>query len=225
MNNNNKILEKIQLLKKKAKNRRDLNRFKDAEKYVLEAIMIINTELKNLNSSSELFNKLKFQLSDSYGILGGINRRWGLTIKDNQSKFKKSFEYYDLGLEHETSSNNSYNLLNRVISRILFSPELIEEGQVSDINLKLELIKVKDIIETQLKGQRRRDVWALADLGLTKILLEEGDSISAFAEFVNESPLDNVYVSLFSTLEPLSKLNIPQKKEIIRVMEFLESKF
>ena len=85
--------------------------------------------------------------------------------------------------------------------------------------------EIKSLLETQIKGKRKRDVYAYADLGLINILLNQEDPITAFAKFVEEAPRDNVYVSLFSTLEPLSKLETPAKNDLKKAMAFLENRF
>ena len=231
------IFENVIKQKRKAKNRRDIDRFEQAIKYLDQSIQELKeTESENGDLSEEDLKNIHFQLSDCYGIMGGIYRRWGLSINDDdkkerEEKFLKSCEAYEDGYSYEKRENqaNSYNMLNRLISKIFYDPGSLnfsEEEATENSKFVINgLEEAKTTIENQIKSKREKDVWALADLALVNILLDQKGPIEAFSDFVDASPPDYAYISLFSTLEPLSKLDLPVKDKLQKAVEYLEEHF
>ena len=78
-------------------------------------------------------------------------------------------------------------------------------------------------IQAQLRTDRRRAIWALADLGLIRILLYDDEPASAFADFLSEAPPGFVCNSLLSTLIPLSELDIDPKQRLQKAVELIQS--
>jgi hypothetical protein len=233
------IINDIQDLKKKAKNRRDLGNLEFAVKCMQEAIDKTKSFLhQNPSLSEKEANEIDTQLADCCGILGGIYRRLGLQENDPGSQkenFKLSYNCYFEGyiLEKKTSLSNSYNMLNRLISIIFYDPELLKLNSEKnhehfflkeELHLREELKLSEEIIQSQLRTTRRRDIWALSDLALIKVLLNEEDPVTAFSNFVNEAPPTYAYNSLLSTLKPLSELDIDPKENLKKAVNYIEKK-
>ena len=246
-------LDAILDLKTKAKNRRDLKRYKAAVSILDKAIRRAKEGLYDAKTSSSKSRFAK-ELSDCYGMQGGIHRRWGIEAYDDvespldsvQAKklkdlhLAKSIEAYDEGFMYESNADygiiDSYNLVNRLVSRLLYDPTWLEskpKDVPTDIkplakeehqdNVRVQLHSAAKIIREQLKLPRRRDIWALADLALVSVLLnEEGDSWgSAYSDFVAAVPPSYAYESAISALQPLAKLNIPPKRKLTKALEQL----
>jgi hypothetical protein len=221
------IINEAKDLKIKAKNRRDMERYDKAVVFAKQAITSLEDFLKTNDLLSEKeVGELNTQLADCYGIEGGIYRRWGLIDQSFQNeKFKLSIESYDKGYEYEKkgSQANSYNMLNRLIGRILSRPDLLDESEKEDSSSLIEELKeCEQKIQKQLSSERKGDIWALADEGLLKILLKKEDPIIAFSSFVNKAPDSFAYNSLISTLKLLAALNTPRKMDLFTAIDFLE---
>src|SRR5262245_49766966 len=115
-------------LKTKAKNRRDLERYESAASFLETAIQILESALADSTMANRK-SQLASELADCYGLLGGINRRWGLSLTEpekRQELLRESFNSYNKGYQEyeaheEYRITNSYNLLNRLVSLLLYS--------------------------------------------------------------------------------------------------------
>ncbi|MFI5352008.1 MAG: hypothetical protein ACHQZS_03520 [Candidatus Binatales bacterium] len=114
-------------------------------------------------------------LSQSYGSLGG-------TLRD-AGDLQQAIELYDKGNDyeeerrHNCGARDTYNMLQRLIIRLLADPVLLgSPAFVADLsNVRLEL-------ERQVRDGRN-DSWALADLALTQFLCgAEADAVIADLE-------------------------------------------
>jgi hypothetical protein len=228
---NENIIDVIKELKTTAKSKRDSNEFKEAEEVINTAIKKIDTVLaKKASFSEEKTNKLTFELADCYGILGGIYRRWGYYEKNNpelqKEKFKFSYKAYDDGYKFEKASGspNSYNMLNRLVSRIFFQPEWLQAKSEESPDKKY-LINELELAEKEVQSQideERTDVWALADFGMIRVLLNKPKPEEAFKRFVDEAPPSYAYTILLDTLNPLSELNTDAKGNLIKAINYLQ---
>lgn len=171
------------------------------------------------------------ELADCYGIQGGIYRRMGLAHADltvRKEKLLLSYESYDEGYKFEKLSHKpvSYNMLNRLVSRVFFEPEWLGTGPEANSDeahfLKQELQESAAEIENQLR-KGRDDIWCVADLGLNKILLKAENPKSAFSRFVEENPGKSEYNSLLIVLQPLSELAIEPQENIKIAVAYLEA--
>jgi len=101
-------------------------------------------------------------LSQSLGSLGGTYR----DMRDH----KQAILTYDRGNEYEEErrqkckAKDTYNLLQRLIVRLLDNPALVREVAFLD-----QLRAVRDVIQRQV-DEGRDDSWALADLVLVRFL-------------------------------------------------------
>ena len=229
------LFETVRDLKTKAKNRRDLGRYQKGIEILGKAISLLTQEL-NANKALECKSKIASELSDCHGLTGGIYRRWGLASANEQERGERlieSIKAYDKGYEFESKEkygiDDSYNLLNRLLGRILFEPSYLTDSATASISegveplsLPQKLAEAEQVIQQQLKVTRRGDIWAMADLALVKLLLDRADPRSAYADFNSESPPGYAYESVLSVLRPLVELDLPcaaKLQEAIRQLE------
>jgi hypothetical protein len=229
------LLQTIRELKTKAKNRRDLGRYDSAETILGEAISLAQEGLLS-STSTDWKSQLASELSDCYGLLGGIYRRWGLESKTEEERtlhLKKSVDEYQKGYDLEKTDEynivNSYNMVNRLVSHILLEPDLSSTLATNPqgsgpLTVRQALQNAEKDIRDQLKEKRRGDIWALADLALVRLLLDEDDPVPAYAEFISKSPPDYAYESQLSTLRPLAELELPVTNKLRWAVQLLEGK-
>lgn len=159
------------LRKLQAKNLRDDDKVLDAVQVLVSAIQEL--ESNGLNDwESELdqlpevvsaqVQSVAFQLADCIGMLGGNYRRLG------QPKLRDAQDQFDRGSRLEAAPAlgimSSYNTVNAVTLPL-------ERGTRSVADQADELRQAVGTIERQVRGVRRPDRWAWADLGQCHMLL------------------------------------------------------
>lgn len=228
------LLETVRELKTKAKNRRDLERYESAATFLEKAINILKSLFVD-TTLSDCKSNLALELADCYGLLGGINRRWGLSSTDPQERLQRlqaSFEAYDKGYkEYEAREKdkivNSYNLLNRLVSYLLLNPASLNDtpAKLPDgktLLMKKELEQAGESIRQQLLRERRGDIWAIADLALVNLLLDREAPAAAYENFLKSYPPDYAYDSVLSVLRPLVSLQLPVTAKLQDAVQLLE---
>ena len=225
------LIEQIRELKTQAKNRRDLQRYDRAVNILEKAIDLARGQLE----VPELRRQLASELADLYGLLGGVQRRWALEssdLKQRKEHLLDSIRAYDAGWTFESGSygiENSYSMLNRLVSRILLDPSCLEGGlkdwgeKTRPTDVRKDLEEVEATLRSQLEGARRDDYWAAADWALVDLLLGKAkDASSAYALFNSKSPPDYAYGSVLDVLRPLAELDLPvgaALKEAVLMLE------
>jgi hypothetical protein len=225
------LVDEISDLKTQAKNRRDLKRYERAVSILNEAIGLAERSLE----IQELRRRLAEELADCYGLLGGVQRRWALdpNYRDERAlHLRESIRAYDNAWKYESGDYgvvNSYGMLNRLISRLLYDKDSLFVdavtsfgNDVAPLNVRAKLEKAREAIEAQLVQARRDDCWAAADFALVTVLLEKADPISAYASFVSTSPPAYAYKSVVDVLRPLAELEwrvAPALKDAIAYVE------
>jgi len=231
------LLQTIRELKTKAKNRRDLKRYESAATILDRAIALTEGDL-TATDSPDWKAQLASELSDCFGLLGGVYRRWGLESEIPEERIlhlRQSVEAYTRGCNLEVVEEyhivNSYNMVNRLVSYILMKPDSLADSPAQanpalndPLNVREELEKAEEAIRYQLREKRRGDIWALADFALVRLLLEKDDPSPAYAEFNAQSPPDYAYESALSTLRPMAELNFPAASRCHEAAQLLESK-
>jgi tetratricopeptide (TPR) repeat protein len=94
--------------------------------------------------------EVRSELSDSYGMKGGILRREG--------KLEDALSMYEKGLTWE-QEDSTYNLSNSIVLSIILKRQKPDDHEILD--------KLKGVIkklEKQVDGPRRDEWWAWADL-------------------------------------------------------------
>jgi hypothetical protein len=231
-------IERIRELKTGAKNQRDRGAkgYPRALSMLKEAISIAQADL-DVSTVAERRSQLASELSDCYGLVGGVERRWADESKDDERvlHLKASIRAYDDGFKFESDPQygiiDSYNRLNRVLVRLLLRPDALaaDDAAVFDpdippVNLRHELEQTSDVIRRQLAGSRRGNYWALADLALVEVLLDRSPATVAYADFIALSPPDFAYVSALAGLSPLAKLPIPSASSVGEAVALLEDR-
>lgn len=228
------ILSQIQTLKTKAKNRRDAERYEQALKFLERAAQLA---LSHYDSSPTTFAP---ELADIYGMKGGVSRRQAdeaAEAGDSQLRrehLRQSRDAYDLGFEYEREEVgvvNSYNLVNRLVSRILDQPETLEGAPLQDDEVLLpealpgELEAAHREVDSQLAESRRGDAWALADRALLSLLLSDTTTARmAYGPLHSMSPPSYVYDSALSTLRPIAAVASGYRPELQIAVRDLESR-
>jgi hypothetical protein len=146
------------------------------------AITVLKRGLRAVRSQQDEYAKdacrVLEALSQSYGSLGGTWRDAGGLRNRELAR-----ELYDQGNEYEEerrrncSAKDTYNMLQRLIIRLLIKNELIGESDfLADLNA------ARTEIERQV-AKGRDDSWALADLALVRFLCGiEADTVIADLE-------------------------------------------
>lgn len=226
------VSDEILALKTQAKNRRDLRRYGKAVEILERAIELAKNNINN----EELRSQMAQELADSYGLLGGVERRWALESDGEERKghLEKSIRAYDTAYKYESGDYgvvNSYGMLNRLVSRLLLKPEsLFMEGMsefgkdVEPLSMREKLEEARRNIEAQLSRPRRDDYWAAADLALVNVLLEEQDPISAYAAFIQKSPPNYAFKSVLDVVRPFAQLQWKLAETFATLTTYLEQR-
>jgi len=140
--------------------------FKSAADTYQKAISILERGLRTIRRHQDGYTndvcRLLEPLSQTYGSLGGTWR--------DAKRFDLAQEFYDRGNDYEEErrkycgAKESYNLLQRLIVRLLEDPGRVHEH---DFITKLNL--VREEIQRQV-DHGRDDSWALADLAEARFL-------------------------------------------------------
>jgi hypothetical protein len=173
---------------------------------------------------------LAAQLVDIYGMLGGRRRAEGDLVG--------AIAAYDAGFQYESipryGFKNSYNALNRLVTRVLLSPSsltdpnaLRKHAEVAFVDVPATLSELQVQLERQVKGVRANDCWAAGDLALTCALNgDDGGAFDALASFASctPPPPSSAYQSYASSMGMLAKLDTPRREVLTRAREWLEQK-
>jgi hypothetical protein len=208
------IFAQINDLKTKAKNRRDTGRFDRATQFLMEAAEIAESVFPGAPERER--DQLATELSDLYGIAGGVARRQALAEADRTARhdlLETSIRYYDHGYDYEKPTYgvvNSYNLVNRLVSRVLARPDgLGSDNPISADDQSLpEMIRdALGVVDNQIREVRSGDPWAYADQALLEVLdTASADAAAAYGPLHRMSPPDYLYASALDTLEPLAEV-------------------
>ena len=219
-------MSEIKKIKTRAKIRRNREKYQGAIDILSPLVEKIEEEIHNSTSSMLFWYKeLYAEVADICGIQGGIFRRMGLKPDAEKSEEEneenrvtylvKSVEAYDKGYHYEFNeeygSKKSYNLVNRLVSRIMLEPQRLQENSAAESAYLENDLDVYDALkdaEEKIKD-KKDDIWALADLGLLR-LLQGKDPEKALAGFFENLPPDHAYKSFISTLKPLSNLDLEE---------------
>jgi hypothetical protein len=154
--------------------------------------------------------ELASELADSYGMIGGIERRWGLSLagEERQRHLEDSVDAYDRGFSHEQdldpSVASTYNRINRLVGRVLLNPHVLDDATTPEF--VEELGTAHEILVEQLRSARVKDPWGYCDLGLIRVLRGTADALPTYHELDRLRPPKFVYESALATLEPLSEV-------------------
>ncbi|HLK79219.1 MAG TPA: hypothetical protein VKU77_36935 [Streptosporangiaceae bacterium] len=198
-------LDEVLALKASAKSARDDEDWDEAIGDLQEAISLLQARQDAAPLPRPSW--LSAEFADTYGLMGGIERRWGLSLggSEGDRHLAASVAAYDQGFAYEKDlppdEANSYNRVNRLVGRVLLDPDVLE-GTAPELTGELET--AEEILTRQIESARQKDPWAYCDLGTIRLLLGEPDALLTFKELDRLRPPVFVYDSTLATLQPLS---------------------
>jgi hypothetical protein len=187
------VLEAVKDLRKLAKSSRDAAvldqdpiALEHARSQLEKAIALLQPVVPRKGAAwNDADKKHAQRLYECMGSLGGTWRDAADLEADDEKKrshWDHSIEYYDEGYRIESGTHedypdfefhDSYNLLQRLVVRVLREPRCLRDGDTQlgrDLNVPAELARAERIINDQLRGPRKDDAWAMADLAMLLIL-------------------------------------------------------
>lgn len=200
------IIEKAKTDKNRARRYRKAGKLADAERLLRESIRFLQETLDQISQdeSSQTEADIARELSDCYGSLGGVLRSAG--------RYAESMQAYDAGEALESSERygivNSYNLVQRLVARVLLRPDLVwaEPWFVGNEDLPTALGRAEEIIKGQM-SVRVDDPWILADQALVRLLLlrTEASEQESWKKFRETASFSFAVDSTLRTVEDMLK--------------------
>ena len=203
----NVVLDKVKELRKSAKSSRDaavldrdVGALDDARAEYTRAIGLLRPLVPPRGAEwSDLEREYATRLYQCLGSLGGTWRDAAELEGEagqKQACWDRSISCYDEGYGVESGSDvrypdfrfaDSYNLLQRLVVRILREPRCLEDGSLDlgkGIDVPQALERAERTVRDQLNGARKNDAWAMADLACLLILRgrSQSDAWRMFAE-------------------------------------------
>lgn len=212
--------DEVLALKASAKSARDDGDWEGAISNLEEAIDLLRSRTPDL--LTRLPSRLASELADTYGLMGGVQKRWGLLLDggDRQHHLQKSVDAYDQGFRYEEDLEpgdaSTYNRVNRLVGRVLLDPHVLQGDRGAAIDD--ELRKTEEILTEQLNSVRRKDPWGYSDLGTIRLLRGAADALSAYNDLDRLRPPTFVYESALATLEPLSEAASDLRPDLIQAI-------
>ena len=197
------ILAEVRDLKSEARRRREAEppNYAGAGRSLRKAIDLLESALEEM--AEEGTSRLRFdfaqQLADCYGSMGGVLR--------SDKKYEESISHYDRGneIERRYKMLSSYNLVQRLVARILSEPGKVEarEWRVQGVDVAAELVAAEAVLESQ-QSARAGDVWFLADQALLALLLRRDSEGAAWRKFKAAKPPSFAYDSILRVIDDLT---------------------
>lgn len=228
LNGLNAVLEKILTimvdefddvlaLKASAKSARDHGDWMGAIGDLKEAVFLL--QRRTPDPSTRLPSRLAAQFADTYGLIGGVQRRWGLQLdgRARQQHLEESIAAYDQGFHYEKdlglSDASTYNRVNRLVGQVLIDPHVLEGSR--DATIENDLQQAEEILIEQFKPVRRKDPWAYFDLAVIRLLRGVPDALSVYNDLDRLRPPAFVYESALATLEPLAEVASDLRPDLV----------
>ncbi len=218
-------LDEVLALKASAKTARDDGDWEGALSDLEEAVEILTgpTDASLGGGSS----RVAAELADTFGMIGGIERRWGLSTAgaERQRHLERSVIAYDEGFGLERSlphaEESTYNRVNRLIGRVLLDPNVLAAAGDPTADLSGDLRQAEEILTDQLLSARQKDPWGYSDLGIIRLLRGAPDAMSVFDDLEKLRPPAFVYESTLTTLEPLADIGSDLRPGLARAAEMV----
>jgi hypothetical protein len=155
------------------------------------------TESRHSESACTLLE----QISLTYGTLGGTYR--------DEKKLEEAIKCYDKGNEYEQERRvdckraDSYNLLQRLVVRLLLNPKCLE-----DPDFVVTLNAARSVIDDQVE-KGRVDSWALADQALVRFMCK-CDTTAVESKLETREAENGFYSSTIAVIDALIKEGLGQ---------------
>jgi hypothetical protein len=169
----------------------DLEGASEDQRDAVSILRVLLDDLKREMAPDEERKEIAQQLADYWGRLGGMYRRRAMAAE--------GIEAYGRGkeLEREYKLDESYNRTNWIVLKLLDDPAQLEA-------LQPEIDETTLLIAAQVRGPRRDEWWAWADLGLLRHLGgQPAEARTAYEQFQRAGARPSDYRSVLSVLEPL----------------------
>jgi hypothetical protein len=215
-------LDRVLALKASAKSARDDGDWQSALDDLEDAESILENQL--VRSSTQVQGSLAAGLADTYGMVGGIHRRWGLTLEgeERQQHLESSLEAYDRGFGYEKTLEpgraSTYNRVNRLVGRVLLSPSVLTE----DADMHSDLREAARILAEETRTGRQKDPWAYCDRGYIELLLGAPDALDTLRMLDRLRAPRFVFDSALATLVPLSEVASEVRPELAQAVTQLQ---
>jgi len=179
------LIAKVKVLKEEAKLYRDDSDYDEAVDVLKDAVGLLDsTELDSDQSeeTTDIEKKIAWEFADCFGMLGGNYRRLN-RLTDALECFKRGRMYEE---NPSFSINSSYNLVNAITLPIEMQLVTAEEQ-------RLDLEQAVLVLDRQVRGNRRIDRWAWADLGQCQLLLGKFEQAAhAYSQFIQLGDADSL---------------------------------
>lgn len=235
------IINEVQSLKDLARSQSDQGQYEIAAKTLHDGIDVLEAALTRRTGLGDSAHRasatvdteetlIATELADLYGMLGGMRRKQGDLVR--------AIAAYDQGFRYESNPRdgvvNTYNALNRLVTRILMCPgSLSDPDALRSVN-ELEFVDVPRTLgelRTELKeevdGVRSNGFWAAGDLAFTCALNgDDHGALDALQRFESCSPPPpasayNVYIYWIGTV---AQLDTPRKEALNKVKVLFENR-
>jgi hypothetical protein len=164
----------------------DPSALEDARSQYDGAIRLLKPRMPGRGDTwNDLQKEYGLRLYQCLGSLGGTWRDGAeleTDAREKQTCWDRAIGCYDEGYGIESGSDqrypdfqfaDSYNLLQRLVVRILREPKCLNDPSVElgkGLAVPQELARAEQIVAGQLNEVRMNDAWAMADLALLRIL-------------------------------------------------------
>jgi hypothetical protein len=203
-------LDQVLALKASAKSARDDNDWEGAISDLQEAIGLLQDHIEE--TSRPVPSWLASELADTYGLIGGVHKRWGLMLdgEERQRHLEESVAAYDKGFIYERdlqpNDANTYNRVNRLVGRVLLDKRVLQKDGDAGSEMAKELREAEGVLTAEIGSARQKDPWAYCDLGTIRLLRGEPSALLTFHELDRLRPPTFVYDSTLATLQPLCEV-------------------
>jgi hypothetical protein len=214
-------LDRVLALKASAKSSRDDGDWEVAIDDLKDAIQLLDDRAIELPSMPSW---LASELADTYGLIGGIEKRWGLQMdgEERQHHLKESVAAYDMGFGYERdlepSDANTYNRVNRIVGRVLLDAHVLGKDGQAIPDIAEDLRMAEEILIEQIGSGRQKDPWAYCDLATVRLLRGKQDALATFRELDRLRPPSFVYESALTTLQPLCKVASDLRPDLVQAV-------
>jgi hypothetical protein len=169
--------------------------------------------------------RLATELADVYGLMGGVEKRWGLALtgEARRQHLVASLTAYERGFSYERDlqPQETYNRVNRLVGHVLLNPRILEDESRVIIDFFEELRKADSLLAEMVRSARQKDPWAYCDLGTVRLLRGTPDALVIFQDLDRLRPPTFVYDSTLATLLPLVEVAETLRPELTQAVAHL----
>jgi tetratricopeptide (TPR) repeat protein len=234
------IIDEIKSLKDLAQRQSNQGQYEIAAKTLRDAIDVLEAALTRRESHADRAhrasapvdteeNRIVAELADLYGMLGGASRKYGALMQ--------AIAAYDQGFRYESNPRygivNTYNALNRLVTRILMCPSSLSDPDALRSVNELEFVDVprtvnelRTELKQQVDGVRSNDFWAAGDLAFTCALNgDDQGALDALQRFESCSPPPpaSAYSAYINWIGSVAELDTPRKEALNKLKALFEN--